>query len=466
MNRKAGELCRAVRGRLIRGRPDATARGVCTDSRTLSPGELFVALSGDRFDGHGFVAEVCSKGAAGAVVHEGRPASGAWDDLRPDFFLIAVKEPLQALGDLAAAVRSTFQGPVVAITGSNGKTTTKEMVAGILSFLGPVLKNSGNLNNLVGLPLTLFRLAPEHRYLVLEMGANAFGEIKRLAAIARPTVGLITNIGPAHLEGFGSLEGVARAKGELLPALPADGTFVLNADDPRLVETAKGFQGNTVTFSRRRPAAVRLKEARIRDNNTTVLLMEVGGRDLVAELSGTGEPLEQNALAAAAAAWAAGSDMDAVRNGLRDFRPLEGRTRLLELPRNIRVLDDAYNANPASMEAALNTLVRLKGHGRILAVLGEMAELGEETEGAHYALGLQTAARNLDEVFFVGPHRGMMRHGAVDGGMDSDRIHGFASVESLLEVLPQAVRPGDVLLIKASRVMRMERVLARLKEDD
>ncbi len=473
MNPTLEQICDIVRGRMVAPGSNVEVRGISTDSRTIEPGEVLVALVGDTFDAHGFIPQAFHRGAAGAVVVEERLSASVLEALGPEFGLIGVDDTLIALGDLAAEVRRNFAGPVVGITGSNGKTTTKEMIASILSMRGSVLKSPGNFNNLVGLPLTLFQLKPGTDFLVLEMGANTFGEVRRLARIARPTVGLITNVGPAHLEGFGDLEGVAKAKGELIEELPDSSIFVLNADDPRIVEKAESFKGSKVVYSANPEQAGASPQVWVKSGR----ILEPGGReefwrtrvelhlpagDIEVVLRGVGEHLEQDALAAAAAAVAVGVDSEAVKRGLESFVPVGGRNRLLRGRNNVRILDDAYNANPASMRAALSTAAKLRGGGRILAVLGDMAELGEQSESLHRQVGAVLWKLGVDEVFLLGRFAGQLRRGAVEHGMEPGRVHLFESLDELIADLMEAVREEDVVMVKGSRVMGMERVVESL----
>ncbi|MBI4773626.1 MAG: UDP-N-acetylmuramoyl-tripeptide--D-alanyl-D-alanine ligase [Deltaproteobacteria bacterium] len=464
MNWTPQQVARLVNGHIRSLGDSPRVQLLSTDTRTLKPGELFVPLVGDAFDGHRFVVESERRGAIGALVQIGRMSESELQALSKRFLVILVCDTLHALGNLAADVRRGFQGPVVAITGSNGKTTTKEMVAGILEQRGCVLKNEGNFNNLVGLPLTLFRLGTEHRFAVLEMGANNFGEIRRLMEIARPTVGMITNVDSAHLEGFGDLDGVARAKGEMIEQMSDSGAFAVNLDDPRVASKAARFRGRLISFSRTSDADVRLIRSHPTSSGLSELLLRVGRDEIRVRLNAAGEHIEQNALAATAAAYAAGADSEAIRVGLESFRPVRGRSRILTGEGGIRILDDTYNANPASMSAALKMLARVRGKGRAIAVLGHMAELGPHAEAAHRELGAQVADLGVYEAFFVGPYAESAKEGAVSHQMSSTRVHVFESLESLIDELKKLLQEDDVVLVKGSRTARMERVVNTLAE--
>jgi len=464
MNWTPQQVARLVNGNILSLGDAPNVQHLSTDTRTLGPGELFVPLVGEAFDGHRFVVESEQRGAIGSLVQIGRISEAELKALSKRFLVIQVCDTLHALGNLAAEVRRGFKGPVTAITGSNGKTTTKEMVAGILEQRGSVLKNEGNFNNLVGLPLTLFRMGTEHRFAVLEMGANHFGEIRRLMEIAQPTVGMITNVGSAHLEGFGDLDGVAKAKGEMIDQMSESGTFVVNLDDPRIAGRTRHFRGNLVSFSRTSDADVQLIQSHPSVSGRSELVLRVGRDEIRVHLNAAGEHIEQNALAAAAAAYATGADPDAIRAGLESFQPVRGRSRILTGRDNIRIVDDTYNANPASMSAALKMLARIKGTGRTIAVLGHMAELGPYAETAHRELGGQVADLGIAEAFFVGEYAKSAGQGAVSRQMNPASVHVFESLEALIEELKPLLREDDVVLVKGSRTARMERVVNTLVE--
>ncbi|MFZ5876217.1 MAG: UDP-N-acetylmuramoyl-tripeptide--D-alanyl-D-alanine ligase [Nitrospirota bacterium] len=456
----ARDLAAAVRGRVLAGRPDAVIEAISTDSRRLEPGALFWALAGERFDGAAYVAAALAAGASGAVVAAASmPDPSVWHGR--DAIIIAVDDPLRALQDAAAAYRSRFAIPVVGVTGSNGKTTTKEMAAAILARGGGVLKTQGNLNNHIGVPLTLFGLTPDHRAAVVELGINHHGEMTRLCEIARPTVGVITNVGRAHLEGFGGLEGVARAKGELFAALPADGTAVLNADDPHVMALRTGLRGESLTFG--------LGEADVRarlvgEPTRAGMRMEIryAGSTIECVLPVVGGHNAANAAAAAAVAAALGVELDAIRAGLESFRPAAMRSELITTPSGVDVFNDAYNANPSSMERALEAVVRLRGAGRVWAVLGEMRELGDASEALHRDVGRAAAAAGLDGLVAVGPAARWLADEAVRAGMPARTITWVETADDAVPVIAAWSRSGDVVLVKGSRRVGLERVVKGL----
>jgi UDP-N-acetylmuramoyl-tripeptide--D-alanyl-D-alanine ligase len=429
----------------------AEIAGVSIDSRTVKHGELFVALRGGRFDGHDFVPDALRQGAWGALVE--RPAPGALDGLRN---VITVDDTLIALQELSRMHRGRFSLPVVGVTGSNGKTTTKEMLAAILRQRGPVLKNEGNLNNHIGVPLTLFRLRAEHRAAVIEMGISGLGEIALLARLAQPDVGVITNIGPAHLQFLGSTDTVARAKGELLQGMRPGGTAVLNADDRYFGTLRALFPGRVVSFGTGEQADVRATGIEQRQDGTEMTIRAAGGTTRV-RLRTIGLHNVSNALAAAAAASVLGVPPDMVRSGLEEFRPVAMRSELRDV-RGMRVLADCYNANPASVRAALEALSALGG-GRTVAVLGDMLELGDAAAEAHREAGRTTADLGIGALIAVGPLGRHVAEGARSAGMAADRVREAGTPSQAAVLLRGIARAGDTVLIKGSRGMKMETVL-------
>lgn len=439
------------------GRPGARASysAVFTDTRKPTPDGLFVALRGERFDAHDFLGAAVAAGAAGLVVEQGRAAGLD----APHVALFEVRDTLEALGGLARFHRQRFRVPVGAVTGSNGKTTTKELVASILQVRGPALKTEGNLNNEVGLPLTLFGLEPRHTAAILELGMNRPQEIRRLTDIARPDAGLITVVQPAHLEGLGSLEGVAKAKAELFWGLAPDATAVVNADDPRIVAEARGVRCKVLTFGRAREAAVRLERVEPRGQAGLELSIGWEGRTTPVALKLIGAHNAMNATGAFALALALGYAPEECRRGLEAAQAVTRRLTLRQAPGGVTVVDDCYNANPASMAAALETLEGLAPAGRGVAVLGDMLELGAAELEAHRRLGELTAA-HAGTAVFVGP-RAAAALDAARARLGDAAAH-FEEPAQALEWLRPRLREGDVVLVKASRGMHLERVVDAL----
>lgn len=430
---------------------DASFGRVTTDSRELRRGDLFVALRGERFDGHAFLPAVAAAGAAGAVV------SRLMDGSFPQ---IVVADPLAAMQVFARNWRGDFHIPLVGVTGSVGKTTTRQLVAAVLAELGPVCATQGNLNNHIGVPLTLCRLRAEHRAAVIEMGASHAGEIALLAGIARPTIGIVTLAGDAHLEGFGSRDGVAHAKGEMFAALGADGTAVINADD-FYAPLWRGLAGRAriIEFGLDRSAAVGAGDVRLDDAGSRfVLRIELDGErdEAPVRLALPGRHNVRNALAAAAAGLAAGVSLEAVARRLADARPVAGRGVWMTAPGGARILDDSYNANPTSVRAGLEVLARRPGTR--IALLGDMGELGPEGPALHEAVGRQARALGIDVLCTVGP-------------LSRSTARGFGAGARHFDDMPEAIAalrlllaPGVSLLVKASHSAHLERVVAALTE--
>jgi len=445
------EIVDAVGGSLS-GSADGSVEGISTDSRTVEAGELFVPLKGERFDGHDYLSAVLGKGVR--VFLSERNRKGA-ERVPSGASCIEVADTLRALGDLASFHRRRFSLPVVAVTGSNGKTTTKEMLAAILSRTGKGLKTHGNLNNRIGLPRMLFQLCEGHGWAVLEMGMSEPGEIDRLAEIARPHVGIVTNVTPAHLLSMGTMAAIAGAKGELFLRL-IDGDFaVFNADDPLVAALPCSAGVHRISFGLG-AAEVRAEDVRDfgRDGLGFVLVLPSG--NIPVRMKVLGRHNLSNALAAAAAAYALRVSPEDIRDGLGSFHPFEKRFAPEEIG-EILLIDDCYNANPASMRAALETLGMIKEGGRGIAVLGDMLELGPATAALHEELGRQAAA-SVERLYLLG---GMARHiarGATTGGLDPSAILVAESHDEILAALLPCLTKGDCILVKGSRGMRMETI--------
>lgn len=446
------DIIEATGGTLVAGNGEGMVAGVSTDSRTAAPGELFIPLRGDRFDGHDYLEAAF---ACGVRMVAAERCWLAGRQLPAGVTCIAVDDTLKALGDLASFHRRRFDLPVVGVTGSNGKTTTKEMLAAILAGTGEGLKTAGNLNNLIGLPQMLFCLNASHRWAVLEMGMSEYGEIDRLAEIAHPAVGVITNAFPAHLETLGSVEGVAKAKGELFLRLPTGGCAVFNADDPLIARCPSpegvrrisfGFQDADVTVDAVENLGIRGQRFMLRLPGAAVMVtLRAFGRHNVA-----------NALAAAAAAYVLGVGAEEIARGLGTFTPYDRRFDIEEAGEVI-LIDDSYNANPASMAAALTTLREINKGQRAVAVLGDMLELGEGAEEAHRQLG-RLAATCIDRLYVLGGMAAIVAAGAREGGMAEGEIIVATSHEAIVDDLRRTVGAGDFILVKGSRGMAMDRV--------
>ncbi len=459
----AETLCRFTAGRLLHGRPDQVFERTGIDSREAGPGSLFVAIVGERHDAHRFVDEVLAKGAAGVVVQadHGDATIGEGDG-----FVVEVDDTTRALADLARGHRRGFSGPLIGITGSNGKTTTKELCARILERRGPTLATRGNLNNHFGVPLTLLRREADHSYAVVEMGMNHRGEIAVLAAIAEPTIGVLTNVGTAHIEFLGSRENIAEEKGDLLAALPESGVAVVGRDEPLAFSQAQRTRARVLDFGRSAQAALRASGIRFVDSSAFVFDLETPfGRSEI-RVAGLAETIVDNALAAAGGALAAGASLEDVALGLESHAGIEGRMQPRMLAGEVLVIDDSYNANPQSMRNALEALARLETRGRRYAVLGEMGELGDASESAHVEAGRLAGELGLDGLFVMGPSAESVAAGARSAGLPSDRVWLEASHESIARRLRRLAAKGDCVLVKGSRAAAMEKVISALEAED
>ncbi len=446
-------ISEVTHGRMLQNGSNARVTGFSTDSRSLQPGDLFIPLRGETFDGHDYLAQAAQHGAAACLTEE--IVGGLTVPL------VQVEDTLKALGDLAAFVRNRFSGPVVGITGTTGKTTTKEMLASILMRTGVGLKSAGNYNNLVGVPLTLFGLQENHHWAVVEMGMSERGEIGRLTEIAAPQVGVITNVGRAHLESLGSIDAIARAKGELFENLPSGGTALVNADDPFVLRLPVANGVLRVLYGTSEQAQVRAERI-ISSNGAVEFTLRIGEGAVAVRLPLPGRHNVMNALAAAAAARVLGVPIEDIARGLETFKPCPGRMELVGLPGDILLLEDSYNANPLSMRAALDALHDLGGNGRRIALLGDMLELGLAAKELHQEIGI-IAAQCVDWLFLFGDLAEEIGRGAAGVGFDANHIVTGRTHEAIAAGIINMLQPGDRILIKGSRGMHLEKVVALLR---
>jgi UDP-N-acetylmuramoyl-tripeptide--D-alanyl-D-alanine ligase len=440
--------------------PDCRFQSVSTDSRHIDEGQLFVALRGERFDAHELLPNVATR--AGGMVVE-RPVK---DINVPQW---VVPNTTEALGQIALSNRKAFMGPVIAITGSSGKTTVKEMVSTILGESAPVLATKGNLNNHIGVPLTLLALSSQHRYAVVEMGASALGEISYLCELACPDVVLVNNVLPAHVEGFGSVENIARAKGEIYQGVSAEGTAVVNLDESYVNQWLASTRARVLTFSMTNSEAdftVRDLVVDERGCCTFVLVTPVGEASVKLPLAG--QHNVANALAAAACSHAAGAELGLISSGLNKLQQVSGRLNIERLDNGSTVIDDTYNANPGSVKAAIDALVNIRGHH--VLILGDMGELGDDEASMHGEVGRYAAEKGVDTLLAVGP---LCANTAREFGANGKH---FDSKEQLVEYLLDNEKSGEagaeisseleqllkgdaVVLVKGSRFMGMEQVV-------
>jgi UDP-N-acetylmuramoyl-tripeptide--D-alanyl-D-alanine ligase len=465
------EILDPINGVLVSGVPETVLTGISTDSRTIGKGDLFWALNGETYDGHDFVQKALEKGACGVVV------AGRWvqseypgKDLDanrsafPDRAVISVEDTLKALGDLAAWWRRGYRVKVVGITGSSGKTTTKEMTAGILELGHRTLKNRGNFNNLIGLPLTLLQLDRAHEFAVLEMGMNHPGEIARLTDIADPDVGVILNVGMAHLEGVSDLDGVARAKTEMMERMSSEGLMILNGDDAPLMRRAALFSKSKMTFGLREGNDVRATSIENEGPEGTRFSLEYRDAAWPVRIRIPGMHHLKNALAAAAVALSLNEPEEHIIRGLAAFSAIRGRFEVMSLAGGIRLVDDTYNANPASFGAAIESVGSLvEEGGRIIVGLGEMLELGDAAIHAHREAGRRIAAGGASWFFAMGPHARDMIEGAVAAGMPKDRLKIVETHDEMIQEIGHVMSKGDLILLKGSRRMQLEKVVEGLR---
>jgi UDP-N-acetylmuramoyl-tripeptide--D-alanyl-D-alanine ligase len=429
--------------------PDETAQGYSIDSRTVRPRQLFFAVKGERLDGHDFVEQALEKGAIAAVINQSQLKSYPFQGR-----LLAVPDTLIALQTLAKAVRKLWGKPLIGITGSAGKTTTKEAIAHVLATGFRVLKSEGNFNNHFGLPLMLLKLDPDHDLAVIEMGMSHAGEIRALAGIAQPEIGVITNVAAVHLEFFDSVAGIARAKYELIESLPATGTAVLNADDEYVSQFGRDFRGKVVMYGTRATAGVRAENIRSNGAEGTEFEIVIGRERLPARLPLVGEHNVLNALAAVAVGVERGLKLGEAIAALATLAPAEKRGQVLKVD-NITLIDDCYNSNPKALEAMVEALSRMPARRRIV-VAGEMLELGPAGEEMHAQAGRYLAEKNVDLLLGVRGLAQAMVNAATQAGTRAEFV---ASPEEAGEWLAREARDGDAILLKASRGVKLEKAL-------
>lgn len=458
----AGDIIMPIQGELTSGRADSILRGLSTDTRKIAPGQVFLALRGERFDGHDFLEKAVEEGASCLIIDQHHPVNGIPTG---DAAVITVPDTLKALGDLAAWWRRLHPVRVAAVTGSMGKTTVKEMAARILELGQKTLKNEGNLNNLIGLPLTILSMDETHKRAVLEMGMNRSGEIGRLTEIADPNVGLITNLAKVHLEGVGDIMGVARAKSELLYRISRKARIIINGDDPLLSEVASPFRERLITYGtgiHNDLQAVDIQDHGIEGIGFTI---QYDDQAVPVRISVPGVHNIFNALAAAAIAVQMDESANNIANGLRRYKGVKSRFTVFTLPRDIMLVDDTYNANPASLKAAVDAAKTLVGqYGRFIVGLGEMMELGDETHSAHYEAGRMVAASGASYLFTMGDRNREVIKGSMEAGLSSKSVVVVQSHEEMSRGIHDILQPGDVILLKGSRKMMLERVVESLKD--
>jgi UDP-N-acetylmuramoyl-tripeptide--D-alanyl-D-alanine ligase len=446
------EAAEITGGTILEGNPETLFAGISTDSRIATRGELFVALRGNNFDGHDYIEQAVDRGAAAAVV-----------EVRPDtrgLSLILVKDTLAALGDLAAHNRRSYDARVIGITGSAGKTTVKEMIASILGMKGNVLKTQKNFNNLIGVPMRLLDLKDEHDFAVIEMGTNSPGEIGRLARMATPDVSVLTGIVPAHLKGLGSMQGIINEKQAIFDHTSCTAVYDPNGEYTRNVIVPENLE--KVTFSIKHPADVLLSEVHGKDLTGTVFSVVMKGRIIKIKVGLPGMHNVQNALAACACALAMGIEPELIKEGI-EKASFPGMRSEIVVSEGLTIIDDSYNANPGSMKAALDVLSAAP-HSVKIAVLGDMLELGEDALFWHRELGKWAAASNINHLIITGEMAWAVKEEAYKAGLDVRQITVSPDIDGIKDVLSKRAFKDAIILVKASRSLKLDRVVQYLKE--
>ena len=454
------EFIETVNGVLLSGDPGAIISGISTDTREIEKGEAFIALKGENFDGHKFIPSAVLKGAACIVIDDETKAP-----VNLNAAVIKVGDCLKALGDFAGFWRHQHSAKIVSITGSMGKTTTKEMTACVLEVENETLKNEGNFNNLIGLPFTLLRLNNTHKRAVLEMGMNHFDEIRRLTQISDPDIGVITNVGPVHLEGVKDIQGVARAKTEMIEEIRSESRVILFGDDKNLMKEASRFSRDFFTFGLGPGNDLSADRIEILKSGGMTYRLRYRNEYIPVELKVTGMHNLINSLAAASVAICMEENFENIAEGLIRFKGVKGRLITDVLPDDILLLDDTYNSNPSSLKAALDVAKEKAGRERrIIVGLGEMLELGDETVRAHVQAGKLVAETGAEFFFAIGAHAQQMLKGAIEAGFPSERAIESKTRHDMVDQMNGVMEKGDLVLLKGSRMMGLEKVAQGLRE--
>ena len=455
---KAKDCLGVVGGKLLQGSAAKAFRGVSINSRTIEKEELFVCIQGESFDGHNFLGEAVNKGAAGIILSDPVHLSRNMISGGNSPFVIQSQNTLRALQDLAGYQRTRFPFQVVAVTGTNGKSTTKEMIASIIETKYKTLKTQGNLNNHIGLPLTLLARKPEHEVGVLEMGMSAAGEIKRLAEIAMPDIGVITNISAGHLDQLKTVKDVQAAKGELFDSITKEGTAIVNADDPLVLELAKSLRVKKITYGIQQSSDVQASNIQNEGSSGFTFTAKVFNQTISVNLSQIGYCNIYNALAALATGHSLGISGKDMSRGLENYQQIPQRNEQIHYE-GVTLINDAYNANPQSMREALKTLSEFNTQGKRFLIIGDMLELGPLCESAHHELGQEIILSNVDHLVTVGPLASLVAESAKKNPRHPLQIGKFNTHAEAVSYLLRNVEKGDCLLIKGSRGAKMENII-------
>ena len=455
---KVEECLKAIDGEIVIGSGEKIFRGVSIDSRTIKKGELFVCINGDRFDGHNYIEEARNKKAAAIILSD---RSGVVSGKGEAPLIVRVKDTLKALQELARFYRKQIPVKVIGITGTNGKSTTKEMTAAIMETKFKSIKTEGNLNNHIGLPLNLFNLSRGDEIAVLEMGMSATGEIKRLAEIAKPEIGVVTNISEGHLVHLKTLKKVQAAKGELFDSLSEKGTAIVNADDPLVLELAESIKAKVMTYGIYNKADIKAEEILPMGRGGFKLDVRFFDKNIPMPIPFLGECNIYNALAAMAASWSFGVAPEDIKHGIMNAKLLANRFEVIECE-GVVLVNDSYNANPRSMKEALKVLTNYKCKGRRFFIVGDMLELGDLAESAHKSLGEDVARYSIDYLVAVGELSVHVAQSAGAAGMNKNNTATVLGQECAVAFIKKHSRPGDCLLVKGSRGSKMEEIIRLL----
>lgn len=459
---RAEQVESSTGGTLISGSRDTLISGVSIDSRTLHPGDLFFAIRGARNDGHRYIEQALSKGALGVVVDRRYEVPQGFS---AEKILLRVEDTHKALKDLACDIRRQWKGSLVAITGSMGKTTAKEFAAEVLQTEYSVYRSPGNYNNLFGLPLAIFGLSPDDHIGIFEMGMSAPGEIAEMCRIARPAIGIITNVAPVHLAFFNSIEEIAKAKTELADALLPGGTLIYNLDDPQVRAIGDRYPGDKISFGLSSDAVVRAFDLEVTGLQETRFQLSCGGMTHRAAIPLAGDHYVMNALPAVALGSHYHLSLEQIVESLRFLHQAPSRGQILRFREGFTVIDDSYNSNPQALMSMLRTFFKVPGCKRRILVAGEMLELGHTSESLHYECGRFAAQCGADIVVAVQGAARELARGAVDAGLPKSQVHFFTEINPAIDFVTRNVQTGDLLLVKGSRAVQLERVIQILRSD-